>query len=58
MSYERQPSPSSLLFEVGTSDPLAMVAAGVVLACVAALACFLPSRRAARVDPMATLRGE
>ena len=48
----------SLLFEVGTLDPLtfAGVAGGMVL--VGLLAAYLPARRASRVDPMESLRGE
>ena len=48
----------SLLFEVSPADPLtyAGVAAGLILA--AALASYLPARRATRVDPVETLRAE
>jgi ABC-type antimicrobial peptide transport system permease subunit len=46
----------SLLFEVAPLDPLAFGAGAVVLAGFAMLACYLPARRATRVDPMIALR--
>ena len=45
-----------LLFEVDPLDPASMVAAALLLVGVAALASYLPARRAARFDPIATLR--
>jgi predicted permease len=49
---------SSLLFGVGPMDPIAYVAAVVVTIAGAALASYLPARRAATIDPIETLRAE
>jgi putative ABC transport system permease protein len=46
----------SLLFEIAPLDPLAFTIGALVLACFAMLACYLPARRATRVDPMIALR--
>ncbi len=48
----------SLLFEVDAIDPLIYLAVALLLAAAALLACWLPARRAARTDPMVTLRAE
>lgn len=47
----------SQLFEVKTHDPLVFIASVCLLLFVAALSIYLPARRAAQLDPIATLRG-
>ena len=48
----------SLLYQVGTLDPIAFTLAPLVLAAAAILATWLPARRATRISPMAALRTE
>ena len=48
----------SVLFGVSPSDPLIYGAVTLVLICAALLACWIPVRRASRVNPMITLRAE
>ena len=49
---------SSELYGVSPTDPLAFGAMAILLFAVTLLACYLPARRAMRVDPLIALRAE
>jgi putative ABC transport system permease protein len=57
-SFALTPLMSSLLFGVSPTDPVTFIVLAFLLAAVALAACHLPARRAAKVDPMVTLRYE
>ena len=58
MAYLLARRMASLLFDVKASDATALVGLPLLLAAVAAFACYLPARRAAGLDPLRALRHE
>jgi ABC-type antimicrobial peptide transport system permease subunit len=49
---------ANLLFGVGAGDPLTVFAVVTILGCVSLAACYVPARRATRIDPIEALRYE
>lgn len=49
---------SSMLYSVQPNDPVTLVSVSILLASVAMFACYIPARRATKVDPMVALRCE
>jgi ABC-type lipoprotein release transport system permease subunit len=46
------------LYEIGSADPMTLIFSALVLSAVSLSACYLPARRAARIDPMVALQCE
>jgi ABC-type antimicrobial peptide transport system permease subunit len=57
-AFALTPMMRALLFEVRPSDPLTFIAIATLLLLVALVASYIPARRAARIDPMESLRAE
>ncbi len=57
-SYVAARTIASLLFGIEPADPLTFAVVVVALVSIAGLACYVPARRAARVDPMVALRND
>jgi len=49
---------AAMLYEIGPGDPITLGVAAATLTLVAAVAGYIPARRAARIDPMESLRSQ
>ncbi|HKW33724.1 MAG TPA: FtsX-like permease family protein, partial [Candidatus Acidoferrum sp.] len=49
---------SSLLYGIAPTDPLTFLSVAILLCAVIALACYIPARRAMRIEPVVALRYE
>jgi ABC-type antimicrobial peptide transport system permease subunit len=48
----------TMLFEVAPSDPTSYAVTAILLLAIAAVACYVPARRAMRVDPLVAMQAE
>ncbi len=49
---------ASLLFEISPTDPATFTGVAALLMLIALLACYLPARRATKIDPLVAIRDE